>query len=227
MSQSKLDNLKLRPKIFISYRRLDSVATTGRLYDYLKGRFGKEAIFQDFENIKIGEKFTKIIEEAIQNCHVFVLMIGPHFFSIKDSQGKIRITKADDYVRLEIESALKYEKTIIPIFIDHASIENNSKHTPKSISEVLTINGCTLTHEKWSLEAKIIIDRIKQIIKKENDKTFNEHESVEIKSISNNRSRNIENSTLLERSEENHSAICISRDEDIPLAKWFGKNFYV
>ena len=42
------------PKIFISYRRDDSAAQAGRLYDRLEGHFGQGQVFMDVDAIKPG-----------------------------------------------------------------------------------------------------------------------------------------------------------------------------
>ncbi len=40
------------PKIFISYRRSDSAAHAGRIYDRLEGRFGQGQVFMDVDAIR-------------------------------------------------------------------------------------------------------------------------------------------------------------------------------
>ena len=41
----------------ISYRREDSAAITGRIYDRLRGEFGRDRIFMDLDSITIGMDF--------------------------------------------------------------------------------------------------------------------------------------------------------------------------
>ena len=48
------------PDIFISYRREDSVAYAGRLYDRLSGHFGKEHVFMDVDTIELGADFVEV-----------------------------------------------------------------------------------------------------------------------------------------------------------------------
>ena len=42
------------PKIFISYRRSDSAAHAGRIYDRLEGHFGQGQVFMDVDTIHEG-----------------------------------------------------------------------------------------------------------------------------------------------------------------------------
>jgi hypothetical protein len=46
------------PRIFLSYRRGDSGGHTGRLYDWLTARFGRENVFQDLETILLERLVT-------------------------------------------------------------------------------------------------------------------------------------------------------------------------
>jgi hypothetical protein len=45
------------PKVTISYRRADTEAVTGRIFDRLAGRYGRESVFRDIDNIPPGIDF--------------------------------------------------------------------------------------------------------------------------------------------------------------------------
>ncbi len=66
-------------KIFISYRRKDSAGTTGRLYDYLKANFKEEDIFLDTKAIAAGDNFENRIQSHINECDLFIAVIGSKF----------------------------------------------------------------------------------------------------------------------------------------------------
>src|ERR1017187_9330377 len=51
-------------RIFISYRREDSIEHTGRLYDLLAKHFGKAHVFMDIDTIGPGEDFLEVIEKT-------------------------------------------------------------------------------------------------------------------------------------------------------------------
>src|SRR5262249_31769219 len=66
-------------KVFISYRRADSAAITGRIYDRLVSTLGKDAIFKDVDNVAPGVNFATYVEESLRECAVLLLIIGPHW----------------------------------------------------------------------------------------------------------------------------------------------------
>ena len=64
------------PKVFVSYRRKDSAATSGRLRDHMAARLGDKRVFLDVDKIGLGEDFVTAIETEISRCQVMLVMIG-------------------------------------------------------------------------------------------------------------------------------------------------------
>src|SRR3954468_15133945 len=104
--------------IAISYRRDDSLPITGRLYDHLETKFGKRNVFMDFDSIQPGLDFRQQIKETIERSKVVLAMIGPHWAGERDG-GRRRIDDPEDFVRLEIEYALKQGIPVIPVLINN------------------------------------------------------------------------------------------------------------
>lgn len=105
--------------IAISYRRDDSLATTGRLYDRLQAQFGKTNVFMDFDSIPAGVDFRKQIAAAIDRTEVVIAMIGPRWLGERNDAAR-RIDDPADFVRLEIARALERDIPVIPLLIGGA-----------------------------------------------------------------------------------------------------------
>jgi hypothetical protein len=103
------------PKITVSYRRTDSDAITGRIFDRLAARYGKESVFRDIDNIPPGIDFRKFINEALQETDVLLVVIGPRWLGSRG--GQARIGEESDPVRIEIETAIGRSIPIIPLLI--------------------------------------------------------------------------------------------------------------
>ncbi|MBV8224161.1 MAG: toll/interleukin-1 receptor domain-containing protein, partial [Verrucomicrobia bacterium] len=102
-------------QIFISYRREDSSASAGRIYDRLSGSFPSNRIFNDVDNIAPGVDFVTAIEKSIGSCDVLISVVGKRWLSVTDEDGKRRLDDTDDFVRLEIATALKRGIRVIPV----------------------------------------------------------------------------------------------------------------
>ena len=90
--------------IFINYRREDSENVVGRIYDRLALEFGKGSVFKDVEDILPGVDFRRVLEHEVASTDVMLVVIGPDWINRKN---RGRLQHADDFVRLEIETALK------------------------------------------------------------------------------------------------------------------------
>jgi hypothetical protein len=106
--------------IFISYRRDDSQLSCDRIYGYLGPIFGMKQVFRDLNTIPGGVDFRTIIDEGLSHCKVVLAIIGPQWTTITDASGKRRLDDPNDFVRLEIESALNRNIPVIPLLVQGA-----------------------------------------------------------------------------------------------------------
>jgi hypothetical protein len=106
--------------IFISYRRDDSQLSCDRIYGYLGPIFGMKQVFRDLNTIPGGVDFRTIIDEGLSHCTVVLAIIGPQWTTITDAAGRRRLDDPNDFVRLEIESALHRNIPVIPLLVQGA-----------------------------------------------------------------------------------------------------------
>jgi hypothetical protein len=109
------------PKIVISYRRRADSDVTGRVFDRLVLRYGKESVFRDIDNdnIPYGIDFRKAINDALQNADVLIAIVGPNWRG-RRKRDTARINEADDPVRIEVETALQRDIPVIPVLVGDA-----------------------------------------------------------------------------------------------------------
>src|SRR5713226_935263 len=108
------------PRITISYRRDDSAAMTGRIFDRLAAHYGRESIFRDIDNIPPGVDFRKHIDGILDESDVVLAIVGPRWVGPRGGQS--RLTNAADPVRVEIETALRKNCPLIPVLVLRGSM---------------------------------------------------------------------------------------------------------
>ncbi len=130
-------------KIFLS-SGADSAGVAGRIYDRLRGYFGPDAVFfnvdsvplgVDFpvffnvDSVPLGVDFQEYIESLLSHCGVFLAVIGP------DWAGQINTGRdnPEDWVRIEIEAALKQGLPVIPVLIDHTGMPSEADLPPSLV----------------------------------------------------------------------------------------------
>ncbi len=124
------------PGIFISYRRDDSPHVVGRIHDRLTREFGDDAVFVDVVNVPLGKDFVEGIDCEVANCDVLLAVIGPKWLKILRS----RQNAADDFVRIEIESALRQGKPVIPLEVDDGKIPSETE-LPHAMQKLANLQG--------------------------------------------------------------------------------------
>lgn len=109
-------------RIFLSYRRQDSLVESERLYEFLCGRFGDKHVFRDLDTIRKGYDFVSVIDENLKSCAAAVVLIGSEWLEIKDKYGNRRLDNPDDFVRLEVAGALSKGIPVIPLLVRGATM---------------------------------------------------------------------------------------------------------
>ena len=114
------------PTIAISYRRSDSSAISGRIYDRLAGHYGEQSVFMDIDNIPFGIDFRTHIQETLQRTDILIAVIGTKWLG-GNADGSSRMLEKSDPVRVEIETALERKTPILPVLVDGAKMPDNSE----------------------------------------------------------------------------------------------------
>jgi hypothetical protein len=153
-------------KIFISYRRDDSAGYAGRLFDYLEERFGSRKVFMDIDTIEPGDDFRKVVRNAVGTCDAVVVMIGKQWLNITDSQGHRRLDDPQDWVRVEVASALANPNVrVIPVLVHGASMPY-ADELPEDLRELSYRNALELSNSRFQHDARRLAEAIEQATQK-------------------------------------------------------------
>jgi TIR domain-containing protein len=150
-------------RVFISYRRQDSAAYAGRLYDAMVDRFGERNVFMDLD-LAPGVDFVERITEAVSACQVLVEVIGPTWAGVKDDEGQVRIADPEDFVRLELEIALKRpEVTVIPVLVAGAQMPDRGD-LPPDLRALARRNALELSDRRWRYDVGQLISTLEELL---------------------------------------------------------------
>jgi hypothetical protein len=149
--------------IFLSYRRSDSAGESGRLSDDLVARFGEQRVFMDVDAIKPGRDFRKAIHENVGACTVLLAMIGPTWLEAQGTGGGRRLDSENDYVRLEIATALKRDIAVVPVLIRGARMPK-ADQLPEDLRELAYRNSVELTHARWKSDVQVLAAAIAPLL---------------------------------------------------------------
>ncbi|MGZ5276121.1 MAG: toll/interleukin-1 receptor domain-containing protein, partial [Caldimonas sp.] len=134
--------------IFISYRRDDSAPYAGRLYDRLTAHFGKGQVFMDIDQIGPGEDFVEVIDRKVGACGIAVVLIGKTWLSASDAEGKRRLDDPEDFVRLEVATALERNIRVLPVLVGGAKMPR-MQQLPESLAVLSRRNAFEISDSRF------------------------------------------------------------------------------
>lgn len=135
-------------RVFICYRREEAAAHAGRLYDAMVARFGERNVFMDID-LAPGVDFVERITEVVTACQVLIVVMGPDWATAKDEEGDVRIADPEDFVRLEVETALRRpDVTPIPVLVAGARMPKRES-LPPELQPITRRNALELSEARW------------------------------------------------------------------------------
>jgi hypothetical protein len=121
--------------VFVSYRRTGDDELVYRLCDLMRTEFGPGRVFVDIDTIRSGVPFVEAIDRALRDTDVVLVMIGPTWANRLDEPG--------DFVRMEIDQALRLRKPCFPVLMKGAELP--PAHTlPEGLHFLLRVNAHVL-----------------------------------------------------------------------------------
>ncbi|MCP3802079.1 toll/interleukin-1 receptor domain-containing protein [Allokutzneria sp. A3M-2-11 16] len=114
--------------VFLNYRKGDSSALAGFLYEELSRHLGEGVVFYASESIRAGYDFTELMLPAVRTCPVLLAVIGPQWLDMRERHSDVRrIDHPDDWVRREIAEALRRNHCVIPVLVEGARMPHSSE----------------------------------------------------------------------------------------------------
>jgi hypothetical protein len=147
------------PRFFVSYRREDAAADAGRLADQLRERFGHDHVFIDVESIDPGVDFPTVIDKAVAQSDLVLVVIGKTWAAAADQKGERRLSNPKDFVRIEIATALKRKIRVVPVLVCGATMPGPSD-LPDELVELARCNAVPIREESFRRDVDAFADRV-------------------------------------------------------------------
>lgn len=164
MGQSEVEMTPGTVRVFINYRHDDTEGEALLVYERLAERFGADNVFLDDKSLKPGMKWLEEIKEHAASG-VFLSLIGKRWLpSMKARAAAAVADPTEDYVRLEIEYALKRRSglKVIPVLIGDA-VPPPRDALPKSLEEITMIEVERVQLKRLDEDVKRLGDRVEAL----------------------------------------------------------------
>jgi len=152
----------MRGGIFVSYRRDDAAASAGRLYDQLLLHFSRDQIFLDVDTVEPGLDFVKVLDDNVARCEVLLAVIG-RGWTTAQADGENRLSQAADYVRIELEAALRRDIRVIPVLVDGARMPTE-RELPDALKPLARRQGMEISHASFAADTQQLIAVLRRLV---------------------------------------------------------------
>ncbi|MEU5182793.1 toll/interleukin-1 receptor domain-containing protein [Streptomyces longwoodensis] len=139
---------KERRAVFISYRRSDSAPWTGRLTADLRRYFGKERVYLDIDSNLPARDYVVELDGALLASRAVIAVLGPDWLSSSNDQGQRRLDDSADLVRIELETALRHGKALIPVLVGGAVMPSGHA-LPPSLETLSRLQAVRIADSDW------------------------------------------------------------------------------
>lgn len=143
-------------RVFISYRRADTTGEAGRLAESLEELLGTACAFRDADDIRPGEDFEVALNRELADTEAVVVLIGKQWLA----ELKTRLSRPEaDFVRIEIATALRLGKVVIPVLLNGAELPAGEA-LPDDLRRLVRHQALNLRDEAWAHDCGRLADAI-------------------------------------------------------------------
>jgi hypothetical protein len=142
--------------VFISYRRRDTDALAGRLFDRMGQALPDWTFFMDVTSIEPGEDFRVAIDKAMKQSSLFLMLIGRNWLG----DGVNRLLRPGDSVAYEIETAIHLGLRLIPVLVNDTKMPS-PEDFPEKIRSAASRNAVELRLSRFDDDFRNLVSVIR------------------------------------------------------------------
>src|SRR5437588_1648941 len=146
-------------RIFINYRRGDTATSASRLYEWLSERYGDEQVFMDVDTIEPGLDWAEAIDSAVGSSDLVLALIGDDWLP----ELRRRLDDDGDFMRHELETALRKQKRIIPVLVEGAKMPA-PEDLPESLAPLTRRQAFEMRDERFRFDKQELLKRVDRVL---------------------------------------------------------------
>ncbi len=150
-------------KIFVNYRRSQSLQEAQHLATILGSDFGAKRVFIDVRSIDGFSDWFEILRQQVEGTGALIVLIGKDWLAALDKQEYSGRETTKDFVRFEITEALKRNIPVLPVLLDGATLPNE-RELPIEICGLLRRQAMGLRGAHFPEDAAAISDKLRSIL---------------------------------------------------------------
>jgi hypothetical protein len=149
-------------QIFISYRRDDAAGYARAVYDELARHFGADRVFIDVDDIDAGERFAEVIQRAMGESQVLLVLIGKRWQGEREGAAP-RLRDPNDLVRKEVASGLARGMVVVPLLLDGAAMPTEAQ-LPDELRALAQRNALEIGNTRFAADLERLVAALRETL---------------------------------------------------------------
>src|SRR5262249_55468807 len=116
----------------------------------------------DVDTVEPGVDFVRVIEEAVGECDVLLALIGKRWANVRRG-AKSRHDDPNDFVRLEIATALARDIRVIPVLVDGMRMPAEMI-LPPSLKALTRRNAMEISHTRFKYDVEQLVTAVRHAL---------------------------------------------------------------
>lgn len=146
-------------RIFVNYRRSDSQHAALALAEALRWAFVDGEVFFDRSSLLGAQPWPERLNRAVRDARLVIPVIGDRWLKAVDEYGRRRIDHPDDWVRRELEAAIRQRKHLLPVTLDGASVPPRAA-LDAALARLGTAQSMPVRVDSWNADLHALIERV-------------------------------------------------------------------
>ena len=117
----------------------------------------------DVDHIPAGVDFVAHLNSQVAACNIILVVIGPHWLEAKDENGGRRLDNPDDFVAIEIATALARNIRVIPVLVDGARMPKAGE-LPDSLKALARRQAVEVRQLHFGRDAEALVERVNEAL---------------------------------------------------------------
>ena len=117
----------------------------------------------DVDHIPAGVDFVAHLNTQVAACNIILVVIGPHWLEAKDENGGRRLDNPDDFVVIEIATALARNIRVIPVLVDGARMPKAGEF-PSSLKALARRQAVEVRQLHFGRDAEALVERVNEAL---------------------------------------------------------------
>ncbi len=111
--------------------------------------------------IEPGEDFVEAINRKVGACEIAIVLLGPDWLRMTDASGRRRLDDPEDFVRMEIVSALQRKIRVIPVLAGGARMPRK-EDLPEPLAPLSRRNAIELSEARFHADVDRLIEAMEK-----------------------------------------------------------------